>query len=193
MLVKEELLVKLRDIGFSEKEAKIYLTVLELKEALPGSIAKRSGVKRSTAYILLEQLAKRGLLSPIKKNGRLFYRAKNPREFIEEELEKSESLQSSLEHLNMDLPKLLSLHEINEDKVEVSVFKGTDGLKQVSKNIRAFKGKVHRYDHLGSEVIIYGEKVLIVSREDETGVMIQSRTIAQAQKVLLDKAFGREE
>ncbi|MFA4815531.1 MAG: helix-turn-helix domain-containing protein [Candidatus Gracilibacteria bacterium] len=189
MIVKEELLGKLRDIGFSEKEAKIYLTVLELKEALPGSIARRSGVKRSTAYLLLDQLAKRGLLTSIKKNGHLFYQAKNPQVFIKEELEKSENLHASLEDLNMGLPELLLLHKMTEERVEVSVFKGAAALEQMRKNIRAFKGKIHHYDHLGSEVTIYGEKVAIISWEDETGVVIQSKNIAKAQKVLLDEGF----
>lgn len=193
MLVKDELLARLRDVGFPENEAKIYLTVLELKEALPGNISKISGVKRSTAYLLLEKLEERGLLSSIKKNSHLFYRAKNPQEFIEEELEKSATLQSSLESLNLGLPKLLSLHEPVPEPVEVSVLKGAEALRQMRKSIRASKGKVHRYDHLGSEVSIYGEKVAIISWEDETGVVIQSKDIAKAQKVLLDRAFGREE
>ena len=45
----------LQDIGFSEKEAKIYLAILELNEALPSAIARRANIKRPTTYVILDQ------------------------------------------------------------------------------------------------------------------------------------------
>ena len=185
MLVKDKLLEPLQALGFSENEARIYLTVLELNEALPASIARRSGVKRSSAYPLLERLAEKGLLTALKKNGHLTYQAKNPRRFIQDQKEKSELLKTSLEELYTALPELLSLHESSEDKVEVSVFRGGDALAKLSKEITSFKGKKHRYQTLNSEIIIYGIKIAIISWEYKMGVGIQNQNIANAQKLIL--------
>lgn len=59
----------LLSVGFSEKEALIYLALLESGKTGATSVAKRSGIKRPTAYLILEELAEKGLitLSPGKK------------------------------------------------------------------------------------------------------------------------------
>jgi sugar-specific transcriptional regulator TrmB len=190
MPVKEKLLETLKAIGFSEREARIYLTVLELNEALPGSVSQRSGVKRATTYQLLDKLAKKGLVSVVKKNGHLFYRAKDPVGFIEEEKKEAEKLQGVLKDLHEDLPKLHSLHGEAREKMEVSVFDGQEGLTKMLKEMAAFRGKRHVYSHLGNDITIFEDSVAIISREEQTGVLIHNRHIARAQKILLEKHFS---
>lgn len=185
MLEKDELILGLKTIGFSESEARIYLAILELKEALPGSLAKRLGLKRPTVYVTLERLEGKGMIYSIKKNGYLRYCVKSPQDFIKEELEKSANIQSSLENLSDGLLKLHSLYDRKEEKIELSVFKGAEALKQMKKNIRAFNGKVENHEHMGSEIIIYGEKVVLLSGEDEIGIVIQSKEIVKSQKAVL--------
>ncbi len=184
MSVKEKLLETLQTLGFSENEARIYLTVLELREALPASIARRSGVKRSCAYSLLERLAQKGLLSPVKKNGHLVYQAKNPQRFLEEQKQKSELFKTSLEDLNMDLPKLLSLHESFDDKVEVFIFRGEDGLTKLTKEMLTFKGRKNRDENPENEIIIYNKSMAIISWKNKLGVVIQNKDIANAARSL---------
>jgi len=66
---------KLRELGFSEKEVQIYLTLLAVGSAVASDIAKRSGIKRSTAYVILESLAERGLVSAMDRRGIRVYHA----------------------------------------------------------------------------------------------------------------------
>jgi len=61
----------LKRIGLNEKEAKVYLTLLEVNESLPSSISRQSGVKRPTTYVILGQLQKKGLVSHVKKGKML--------------------------------------------------------------------------------------------------------------------------
>ena len=60
---------QLQDAGLNETEAKIYLATLELGETNVGRIADKSGIKRTTIYLSLENLIKKGLISMIKKRG----------------------------------------------------------------------------------------------------------------------------
>ena len=43
-------------VGFSEKEAAVYLALLELEVAGVTEIAKKSNIKRSSTYVVLESL-----------------------------------------------------------------------------------------------------------------------------------------
>ena len=61
---------QLINFGFSEKEAKIYLALLELEAATVFETAKLSGVNRSSAYVVLEALKKKGFVGISDKDGR---------------------------------------------------------------------------------------------------------------------------
>ncbi|TAK95256.1 TrmB family transcriptional regulator [Patescibacteria group bacterium] len=51
--------------GFTDKEARVYLALLELSRGTVTEIAKISGLKRSIIYVLLEGLEKRGFVSQL--------------------------------------------------------------------------------------------------------------------------------
>ena len=52
----------LENLGLSEKEAEIYLALLELGTGTVVEVAKKSGVKRPTAYLVLDELKKMGYI-----------------------------------------------------------------------------------------------------------------------------------
>ncbi|MEK7146043.1 MAG: helix-turn-helix domain-containing protein [Patescibacteria group bacterium] len=60
-------------IGFTEKEAQIYLMLLRIGPAPASLLAKRVGMKRVTTYSVLESLSERGVVSfEEMKNGRRY-------------------------------------------------------------------------------------------------------------------------
>lgn len=120
----------LQKIGFTEKEAQIYLTVLEFNEAIPSTVARRTGIKRANTYQILENLEKRGMLSHVKREGSLFFQAVKPELFIESERKKQEEMKSSLDTLATALPELSSLH-LFPNTPQMAVFKGKSGIIQI--------------------------------------------------------------
>lgn len=114
----------LQNIGLSEKESKIYLSLLTLKEALPGVLAKKSGVKRPTAYLVLEQLLKKGLVSQVKKGRYFYFQPVNPHSLLEDQYRRFHDLEKSL-------PELLSLHKQMSVQPQVSFFQGEEGLMRI--------------------------------------------------------------
>lgn len=116
-----ELYKTLTDIGLTEKEAKIYLVLLELGEALPSFIAKKAGVKRPTTYLILEQLCEKGLASTIKKSTYEYYQPIHPKVLIEDQEEKLLALQKAL-------PELIDLHSLYSVSPQVSFFQGREGI-----------------------------------------------------------------
>ena len=119
-----DLKTTLEAVGLSEKESKIYLVLLELKEALPGLIAKKADVKRPTTYLILEQLVKRGLASKIKKGAYYYFQPVNPNSLLEDQYNKYTQLEKAL-------PELLHLHSLYAVKPQVSFFEGKDGIIRI--------------------------------------------------------------
>ncbi|MFA5793020.1 MAG: helix-turn-helix domain-containing protein [Candidatus Gracilibacteria bacterium] len=120
----EQLIKTLIDTGLNEKEAKIYLTLLELNEAQPSVIARKANVKRPTTYVILKQLQEKGLISYFTKDKCIYFRANKPMKLVEDLLNKYIRLKESL-------PDLLSLHKKYTSTPQMSIFEGREGLIQI--------------------------------------------------------------
>lgn len=142
MTDKEDLLKTLHRIGFSEKEAAVYLTLLELNEALPSTISRIANVKRSTAYLILEQLQKKGLATSIKKSGHLYFQACKPDFLISAQRKKYEEIKQQLSSLEAVLPELKLLHKDFTVTPQMSVYKGKEGLIQIMEDTLTVKDKM---------------------------------------------------
>ncbi|MDD5031552.1 MAG: helix-turn-helix domain-containing protein [Patescibacteria group bacterium] len=74
----ETLLKLLEQSGFTEKEAGVYLALLELGQGKVNEIAKKTELKRSIIYVILESLIKRGYVSEIPNKKINTYQATDP-------------------------------------------------------------------------------------------------------------------
>ena len=123
----------LTSLGLTEKEAALYLALYKLGEATAYQIAKESGVKRPTVYVIMEELRKRGLALVVPHARKQVFVAKDPHEFIQE-CQSKMSLNAS--HLLTLLPKL------SHPGSDVLVFKGQGALAQgLSYGLHGMKNK----------------------------------------------------
>jgi predicted DNA-binding transcriptional regulator len=113
----------LLQLGLGVKETKIYLAMLKLGEAHVSAIAKESGINRSTAYITLAELERKGLASRT-TSKKMHFSGLHPQKLLA--LEKAKM--SSLEFI---LPSLLGLANKAEQKPAVRFFTGTSGIRAV--------------------------------------------------------------
>lgn len=111
----------LQNIGLSDKEAKIYLALLKLKNALPSTIAATALVKRPTTYLILEQLVKKGLAGKIKKGSINYYQPVTPHTLVEDQYRRYHDLEGIL-------PELLQLHKKFTVTPQISLFEGKKGM-----------------------------------------------------------------
>lgn len=68
----------LQNLGLNEKQAKVYLALLELGKATVVEIAKKSGLKRPTTYVVLDDLKTKGLVSAVPEKKRTLFTAEAP-------------------------------------------------------------------------------------------------------------------
>jgi len=120
---------KLEKFGLSQKEAKIYLTLLELGNVVVSDIAKQAGINRSTTYVLLKSLADRGFVGITERNGVKIYAAASPERIIqhlEDSIKKYTELVGVAHGI---LPELKSMYVGVGPKPHVRFFEGTEGIK----------------------------------------------------------------
>jgi len=68
----------LSSIGLQQKEAKVYLALLELEQGTVSKIAKLSGLKRPTIYLILDDLIKNGYVTELPDQKINQYQAISP-------------------------------------------------------------------------------------------------------------------
>lgn len=119
-----DLLITLQNYGFSEKEAKVYLTTLELGSSPASSIARRSEINRATVYTLLEELKKRGMAMETTKWDVKYYSVISPDSLLRQMEQKFEAFKEKM-------PELMALGDKFGNRPKVQFFEGLQGMKEM--------------------------------------------------------------
>lgn len=114
----------LQNIGLNEKEARGYLALLPLRNATAYMVALRSGLKKPTAYVVLESLVNKGFVFKMPAAEKTLYIAKSPKDCMSIAVQKIRTAQETL-------PELMAMQKENEEKVSVAYFEGMDGVKEM--------------------------------------------------------------
>ncbi len=115
--------------GLSEKEARVYLSLLELEMAGVNDISKKANINRSSTYVVIESLKKRGLvsMSPDKKVQK--YIAATPEILLQIAEEASDQKIRVKRKIEEILPGLRALHKQTQHKPKVVVYEGEEAVK----------------------------------------------------------------
>jgi sugar-specific transcriptional regulator TrmB len=134
---------QLQQIGFNEKEAKVYLACLQLGQDTAWHISQKCALKRSTTYFVLSELVERGLISIWKTKKVTLFRAANPKKLFTQIKHKEETL-------NEIFPLLQSIYNFDEDRPNIQIFEGREGVRQIYAEIVDYLGK-------GREILCWGD------------------------------------
>ena len=244
---------QLKEFGLSDKETKIYITLLQLGTAPVQEIALTAKLNRSTTYVVLDSLRKHELITISEKSSGRVYTAISPELLIQKTgnlVKKYSKIESDLESI---IPDLNALSKKLKRRPRVLFFEGLEGIKSILDGvlsqkkdsiIRTFsklpvtakKNQPDYYDYLqnkrvnqkikllaiyscsdsekqqfndtkkksplnefiflpsnkynfNSNISVYDNKVILISPQDEYGVIIENEDIAQTVKELFDLAW----
>lgn len=116
------------EFGMSEKEAQAYLTLLELEVAGVQEISKAAGLNRSSTYVTLEALKKRGLVSVSDDKKVRRYVATSPDSLLRSAEDKAHAQERILEKIRKIVPEMKALYKGTKKKPVVRVLEGKEGL-----------------------------------------------------------------
>ena len=117
------LLQHLKRMGLSDREGRAYLALLELGQATAYAIAKKSGMKRPTTYLVLDELLKKGLALKIPKAKNQIFIAKSPQEFFAEE-------EARLLETRAALPELMMIARAAKSTSHISYYEGDKQIEE---------------------------------------------------------------
>ncbi len=128
----KELIDILAEYGLSDKESKVYLSMLELGPASVQDIAKKAGVNRATTYVMIEALKKRGLMSTFEKGRKTVFVAESPdklKRLADTELHAAQEKEDRLASM---MPNFMALfNSSSQEKPAIRFFEGEEGFKDV--------------------------------------------------------------
>jgi sugar-specific transcriptional regulator TrmB len=159
MPMQKNILGYLEHLDLSEGEAKLYLTLLETGPLIVRELARTVKINRTTAYMYLKQLEKKGLVMKMVKGSRTQVAANKPREslphLVEQKIQQNmnmrEELPDIIKTLEEALPKMPS-----SDDAEVKHYKGKLGVKKIYEEVLKSK-EIRSYVNIAEVLTVFPE------------------------------------
>lgn len=119
------------NLGLTENEGKIYLSLLELGPSLVTEISRKAEVNRVSCYDVLERLVKYNLVTYASgKSSKKRYSAMPPYNLFSFLDRRQKRQEKKLEELKQKLPELKMLYR-EPNRPSIKFFEGTEGLKAI--------------------------------------------------------------
>jgi len=131
---KINLSIQLQKIGFSEKEAQVYLALLKIGPSKVTQISRQTDLNRTSVYDLVEGLIQKGIVSKVKKRGAVIFSALDANHllsFLDSEKEKFNlQIDAKKNNIQAILPDLLSMHNFLTNKTKAAFFEGEKAMRE---------------------------------------------------------------
>ncbi len=154
-----EAIRRLLELGLTEKEAYIYVAMLELGPTSVQEVAKKSKVNRTTVYNSLKDLQRRGLMSCIEQGSKILYIAESPvslKLFLEHQGHELKKRQKKMEE---SLPFFMALYNSLARKPRVRYFEGPDGMSEIREIMMDSRGEYLSFTAIDEMSLEYSNAV----------------------------------
>ncbi len=126
----------LKQFGLTDTETKVYLTLLKLGETTVPEIVKKVKAYKANVYDALDKLEKKGLVTHLKKEHRMFYTPLNPEKLYK-------ILDSRKESLESVFPILDKFYKAKKTDREVNILSGRDGIKTIFNDMHTLRKDIY--------------------------------------------------
>lgn len=189
----------LLQLGLTDKESAVYLSVLESSEATVPSISKDTGLSRGTTYDIVEKLKTKGFLTEIKKGKKRKLVVENPTGKLYSLLdERHHELQKSKRIVENILPTINALNPSDAFKPQIRVYEGEKGFRKVWDEIFEYEGKMFiGIARIETFIKFAGEDFLQEIQERKAKLGFSSRAINESSEFsrkmkISDQRYNRE-
>lgn len=129
----------LKTLGLTDKEAKVYLSALELGPQPVQEISKKAGVNRATTYVMIESLTRRGLMSSFEKGKKRYFSAEEPDRLFNVIKAQQKELKEQEDMIKKIMPDLMAINAVAKHHPRVRFFEGIEGAKSIMQDLQDTK------------------------------------------------------
>lgn len=112
----------------------MYVACLEFGMAKAPDIAQKAGLKRTTAYGILDELISLGVVSLVQKGRLKYFRAQDPKDIVR-------ILENRKQQFERALPALSELYATKQIRPHVEFYDGREGVKHIFEDTLKVKHK----------------------------------------------------
>lgn len=116
-----EMISSLKNLGLTEKEARVYVAALQTGKATAYRISVVSGLKKPTTYVVLEELVNQGAMVKFERDKKQEFEAVSPEELFA-------IMRTKLKSAETALPKLEAISRKPGKKMRAEYYSGRDAL-----------------------------------------------------------------
>lgn len=149
----------LTDIGLSDKEAHMYITLLRSGNQSTSTLARRAEFNRGTAYVILHQLVEKGLATKSTKKKVQYFAPCEPDHLIDYLEHKKQEAESGKQKVAAMMAQLTAITNPLTAKPKIEFYDGIEGartvlestLKAKDKELIAFQSMIDLIDFIGPD------------------------------------------
>ncbi len=142
-------------LGLNNLERIFFITSFKLGPTNVVEIAKAAKIRRSTAYLIAQNLLGSGiLLEDHKEYGKKVF-ALDPHKLLSLLSERQNQLNQNRSELENNLPELLSEYKISDIRPKVTIYEGKSGLTRIWQDILSAKTELCIWTNQESETQIF--------------------------------------
>ncbi len=176
----------LQDLGLSDKEAAIYLALLQVDGATALDLSKKTKINRSTVYVVIESLSKKGLISETTLGKKTQFQAEPP-ERLETYVERRKTQFEEQSKLLKDIiPQMKTVQRDTGERPVVKYYEGREGIISLLEEFFANAGEDEKIVYLLYPKDILEETFTETEREKyrnvRLGKKIHSRSMYTSEK-----------
>lgn len=149
----------LQSIGLSQKETKMYITLLRSGTQPISYLAKKAGLNRGTGYVVLHTLLDKGLVTKAVKRGVQYFSPLEPQQLVTYVDHREKALGQAKQGIQSAMGQFISLMNPLTSKPKIEFFDGQEGarivldrtLRSKEKILRSFLSIADIIDFLGAD------------------------------------------
>lgn len=166
--------------GFTDSTSKLYAASLEIGPSSVIDLAKKINVSRMTAYTIIENLTKEGLMSTVQKGKKTLYSAESPEQLRLFMQRRMKSMQQSVKEMEDTIAELHLLQK--GDRPVVKMFEGKEGFQTILQDLINSKSKkIYEIANVDAVKTMFSDQELASFKAELSSRGIQGRAIYSSQ------------
>jgi len=129
----KDLVQMFEKIGFSDKEAQVYAMLYQRGANSVSTLAKVTGVKRTSVYDIAKELLARGLIITFQQGGTTYFAIDDVKKLYLDQKEKLNFAEKIIENLK--------LGGLGDNGMQVTYYKGREGYREMYEDILQYSPK----------------------------------------------------